>query len=78
MEKTYVTVAEVLERLRISRSTLYNWEKSRVIPIPKRNRSGYRIYDMNDLKVLEAYAFKIQYPEEQPGLFDATSNKRQG
>ncbi len=67
---TYSKVSQVLVRLKIARSTLYNWEKAGVIPKPKRDRSGYRIYDEDDIKKLEAYAFKIHYPEEQPGLFD--------
>ncbi len=71
MNSIYVTVAEVLKTLKISRTTLYNWEKSGVIPKPKRNRSGYRVYDADDVRALEAYAFKIHYPEQQPGLFDA-------
>ena len=72
MDSAYLTVSDVLARLKISRTTLYNWEKAGVIPKPKRNRSGYRIYDEEDIKKLEAYAFKIQYPEEQPELFERT------
>ena len=71
MKQPYLTVAGVLARLKIARTTLYNWEKAGVVPKPKRNRSGYRIYDEEDIKKLEAYAFKIHYPEEQPGLFDS-------
>ena len=70
MVNNLLTVADVLVRLRIARTTLYNWEKAGIIPKPKRNRAGYRIYDEDDVKKLEAYAFKIHYPEEQPGLFD--------
>ena len=68
--KSYLTVSQVLVRLSIARTTLYNWEKAGSIPKPKRNRLGYRVYDEEDIKKLEAYAFKIHYPEEQPGLFD--------
>ncbi len=71
MGSEYVTVGKILIRLKISRTTLYNWEKSGAIPKPKRNRSGYRIYDAKDVKVLESYAFKIHYPEVQPGLFNS-------
>ena len=70
MTSSYLRVSDVLTRLKIARTTLYNWEKAGVIPKPKRNRSGYRIYDAQDVKQLEAYAFKIHYPEEQTELFD--------
>ncbi len=70
MKSKFVTVAGVLIRLHISRTTLYNWEKAGVIAKPKRNRAGYRIYDADDIKSLEDYAFKVHYPEDQPGLFD--------
>ncbi len=71
MATEYVTVGKILIKLKISRTTLYNWEKSGAIPRPKRNRSGYRIYDANDVKALEAYAFQIHYPEVQTKLFNA-------
>ena len=75
MASSYLRVSDVLRRLKIARTTLYNWEKAGVIPRPKRNRSGYRIYDEEDIKKLEAYAFKIHYPEEQPELFERKKDK---
>lgn len=68
--KNFYKVNDILQKVGIARSTLYNWERSGHIPEPKRNRVGYRIYDDDDLKKIEEYAFKIEYPQEQFHLFD--------
>ena len=75
MASSYLSVSDVLRRLKIARTTLYNWEKAGVIPKPKRNRLGYRVYDEEDIKKLETYAFKIHYPGEQPELFERGKDK---
>ena len=67
--KNYYKVNDVLKRIGIARSTLYNWEKAGHIPQPKRNRAGYRVYEDADIKKIEEYAFKIEYPQEQLQLF---------
>jgi len=75
--KEFYKVNDVLKKIGIARSTLYNWEKAGLIPPPKRNRAGYRIYDDQDLKKIEEYAFKIEYPQEQYQLFDHKQGKGQ-
>ncbi|MDP8263177.1 MAG: MerR family transcriptional regulator [Candidatus Ancaeobacter aquaticus] len=70
--KTYYKVSDVLKQIGIARSTLYNWEKAGLIPQPKRNRAGYRVYTEGDIKKIAKYAFKIEYPQEQLKLFKNT------
>jgi len=55
MKQKLYQVREVLERVGISRNTLYNWEKRGRIPIPKRNVSGYRVYTENEVRQIEKF-----------------------
>ena len=52
--KRYYSVKDVVEILGIARGTLYNWEKAKKIPRPKRNRlSNYRLYTIEDIKKIK-------------------------
>lgn len=49
--KRYYSVKDVIEILGIARRTLYNWEKAKKIPKPRRNKlSNYRLYTIEDIK----------------------------
>jgi DNA-binding transcriptional MerR regulator len=48
-------VKEVLERVGISRGTLYRWEEQGKIPRPKRNVSGYRVYTDDEVEKIEKF-----------------------
>lgn len=54
-QKTLYQVRDVLQRVRISRNTLYNWERRGRIPMPKRNVSGYRVYTEKEVRQIEKF-----------------------
>ena len=47
------TVSDVCQALGIFKNTLYNWEKRKKIPTPRRDpMSGWRVYTNDDVQML--------------------------
>ena len=62
MAERLYQVKEVLERVKISRSTLYKWERRGKIPTAKRNVSGYRAYTESEVRQIERYRDTLFVP----------------
>ncbi|MQY64753.1 MAG: MerR family DNA-binding transcriptional regulator [Calditrichaeota bacterium] len=58
----FYTVKDVLREAGISRNTLYNWERKKKIPSPKRNLYGHRVYTIQEFKAVVRYAKKVFLP----------------
>jgi DNA-binding transcriptional MerR regulator len=62
VRKRFFTVKDVLNRAGISRNTLYNWERKKKIPCPKRNVYGHRVYSADDVQRVVQFARKVFVP----------------
>ena len=56
------TTKEVLEKIGISRSTLYNWLNRGKVPDVSRDRNNYRIFTERDIKRLLKYKNLVKEP----------------
>ena len=65
MAKRLYQVKEVLERVGISRTTLYKWEGRGKIPTPKRNVSGYRVYSESEVRQIEKFKNTLYVPMDK-------------
>ena len=61
-EKFYST-KDVLQKVEISRNTLFLWFKHHKIPESKRNRNGHRIFSAKDIRTILAYKNKLILPK---------------
>ena len=55
-------VGEVLEKVKVSRATLYNWLKQGKVPDVKRDRNNFRIFTDVDIKKILDYKNLIIEP----------------
>jgi len=63
--KSYKT-KEVLEKVGISRATLYKWLKEGKVPDVRRDRNSFRIFTDEDIQRLLAYKNLIKEPPNPP------------
>lgn len=59
MKRQFFTVKDVLKKAEISRNTLYNWERKRKVPRPKRNIYGHRVYSAEDVERIVRFTRKV-------------------
>lgn len=57
--KFYMTSAEVLDDIKISRQTLWRWRREGKIPIGKRFRDGKILFDVDEVTLIREYANRI-------------------
>lgn len=65
MVKTYKS-REVLEKIGISRATLYKWLKEGKIPDVCRDRNNFRVFTDEDIQGLLDYKNFIKRPPNRP------------
>ena len=57
--EVYLPLSEVLERLGVTRQTLWRWRREREVPTGHCNRSGQVVFSMSDVEKIEAYANRL-------------------
>jgi len=62
MSVTYST-KQILERVQISRATLYKWLNEGKVPDVKRDRNNFRIFSDKDIKNILSYKNMIIEPK---------------
>ena len=55
---------EVLERVRVSRATLYKWLKEGKVPDVHRDRNNFRIFTNEDIRKILEYKNIVKEPPE--------------
>ncbi|MFC1967332.1 MerR family transcriptional regulator [Chloroflexota bacterium] len=60
---TYLRTADVCREAGISRSTLLRWLKQGVLEKPYRDRKGWRVFTLDDLKKIRAEASRLHIGE---------------
>ena len=52
--QTYYRTLEVCKKTGLSRATLFRWFKEGIIEEPRRDRRGWKLFDEDDLKKIQA------------------------
>ena len=58
--EVYLCVKEVVDRLGISRQTLWRWRTEDVIPTGHRYRGGQVVFSISEVEKIEAYAHRLE------------------
>ena len=58
--EVYLCVSEVVERLDISRQTLWRWRTEGVIPTGHRYRGGQVVFSISEVEQVETYAHRLE------------------
>lgn len=64
MKQRFYSTSEVLNKVRVSRNTLFLWFKHRKIPEVKRDRNNHRIFTASDIQRILGYKNKQISPSE--------------
>jgi predicted DNA-binding transcriptional regulator AlpA len=79
---SYLTASEVLDRVPVTRQTLWRWRQEGRIPAGHRYRGRQVLFSPEEVEVIEAYASRIEPIEpngaRQLGLFRGNSPTRNG
>jgi DNA-binding transcriptional MerR regulator len=62
MGKTYFTTKDVIQKVGISRTTLFLWFWNKKIPEVQRNRNGHRIFTVKDINYILRFKNKLTAP----------------
>jgi predicted DNA-binding transcriptional regulator AlpA len=54
-ENIYLTTSEVLERVSVSRQTLWRWRQEQVVPTGYRHRNGRLLFSESDVEKILTY-----------------------
>jgi predicted DNA-binding transcriptional regulator AlpA len=70
---SYLTVAEIIHSLSISRQTFWRWRNSKKIPAGYRYRDGRIVYTEDEFELIKQHAHRLEALDEprpqQMGLF---------
>jgi molybdopterin-binding protein len=78
-----MTRTEVCQVLGVAPKSLYLWERDRKIPVPRRDRRGWRRYSEADLRAIRAFLGVGKTPavggagRREPGTLDGLSARNQ-
>lgn len=64
-KKAFYTTKNVLQKIKISRNTLFLWLKKGKIPEVTRDRNGYRLFTQKDIQNILRYKNKKNYPNSR-------------
>ena len=62
MEKLF-SVSEVADMLGVSKETLRRWDKAQKLVPQRHPMNGYRVYNLDDLRVFEQLSFMFQHSQ---------------
>ena len=58
--EVYLCVSEVVERLDVSRQTLWRWRTEGVIPTGHRYRGSQVVFSVSEVEKIETYAHRLE------------------
>ena len=78
----YITAAELLEELAVTRQTLWRWRQEGKIPAGHRYRGRHVLFSAEEVEVIREFANRIEpidgSPDEQLSLFNGNLRTKGG
>jgi hypothetical protein len=77
----YLTAADVLEELKITRQTLWRWRQDGKVPLGRRYRDKKILFSAHDVELIRIYANRVEPIErnaaKQLGLFASEKSNQE-